>query len=945
MRISFTAAAFVAVIACATGASAQKTTLSNDRFHAIVDGKLGVVTSIRLPKDIYPTEYIAADRNIGDVTIRYRTGGDWVMCSTAASSDVRTVRQVSPNLVNVSYATDSANTDGIKAITVDESYELGADSLTWTIRLKNRTKDAVELGDIALPLQFNSSYRDSDSTTIMTKRVIRHSLVSGDGSFLFLTRCNGKGPYLVMTPKEGTHLEYFTQRRGPYTVFIHANVQAREIDTGGTWRLPITSGTLSPSGTAGDEVSYSFKLQWAADYSAVRKTLVKEGLISVEAVPGMVVPQKMPAMFSLTTRQPISSITPEFPKDTSVEYAGKKGDSYVYRVRFTKIGENMLTVNFGKNRKMYLEFFCTQPLETVIEKRASFIVKKQQVRDSSKWYDGLFSVWDMPHKALRSPDDTGGLRAYMVGGSDDPTNCKAPYVAAKNVSLPVQSEIDALEHYARHFLWGGMQRTDAETPYPYGIYGIDNWYLNRNSDKGFGSGTGKEHLWRSFDYPPIFYFYLNMYKIAKLYPGSTKYLDAAGYLDRAFKTAKAYYEVAYGVRVYNGWYEDYAYKTGVYNELCLPEMMDILRQEGRPADAELLRKEWEKKVKFFIYDDPYPYGSEFPFDTTAYESTQAAAKYGVEHDMAPDENLWRDKVTGQWYSHPKVSKADAKDFMERQMAANIADRGWLEASYYNLGGDIRAGGNAGYCLSYMTQMGGWAVLDYALNYAAKPEEYLRLGYASALGSWALVNCGDAASNYGYWYPGPENDGAAGWGFEPQKISTPWYGISQGRGPWTYDGEIDHGFMGGLRCARTILVDDPIFGMFAYGGGVSVSRGVYTITPMDGLRQRFNMLNVNPRLSMEIDRDGFVGISVYTARRSARKIAFTLENRTQNAHETQLSIVGMPAGKYTVTIDKSGKNLAMPGSKATIVLNVPAGKTCSVTIAPAAKGSGPIGKKD
>jgi len=943
MRIAFVAATCAAAIALGAGVNAQTTMLANDHFRAAVDNQSGVITSIKLPNDVYDTDYIAAGRNIGDVTIRYRTGGgDWVKCGTAASSDSRTVRQVDPNLVTVAYAATSAETEGIRAITLDESYRLSGDSLTWTLRFKNTTKDPIELGDIGLPLQFNNSYRDSDSTTIMTKRVIRHSLVSGDGSFMFLTRCNGKGPYLVITPNEGAHLEYFTQRRGPYTVFIHAKAQALSIDTDGTWRLPITSRMLAPAGTPGDEVAYSFKLQWARDYDAVRETLVKEGLISVTAAPGMVVPQKMPTMFSLATTQPINSVKAEFPKSTVLKYAGKKGDNNIYRVQFSNLGENMLTVDFGKGRKMYLEFFCTQPLETVIQKRAAFIVNKQQVRDPSKWYDGLFSIWDMEHKALRNPDDTGGLRDYMVGGSDDPTNCKAPLVAEKNVSLPVQSEIDALEHYAEHFLWGGLQRTDTETPYPYAIYGIDNWYVNRNSPKGFGSGTGKEHLWRSFDYPPIFYFYLNMYKIAKLYPNATKYLDAAGYLDRAFKTAKAYYELAYSLKVYNGWYEDYAYKTGVYNELCLPELMDILRQEGRPADAEWLRNEWEKKVKYFIYDDPYPYASEFPFDTTAYESTQALARYGVEHDMAPDRNLWVDKNTGQSFSHPKVSKEDARDFMERQMAANIADRGWLETSYYHLGSDIRGGGNAGYQLSYMTQMGGWAVMDYALHYAARPVEYLRLGYASFLGSWALVNCGDAASNYGYWYPGPENDGAAGWGFEPQKISTPWDGISQGRGPWTYDGEIDHGFMGGLRCARTVLVDDPIFGIFAYGGGVSLSRGAYTIIPMDGLRQRFNMLNVDPRLSVELDRDGFTKITAYTAGRSLRKLCFTLENRTGDAHKTHISMEGMPAGEYIVIVDKSAHGANISSGTSALTLDIPARKTCGVTIAPASKGSKPGG---
>ena len=38
---------------------------------------------------------------------------------------------------------------------------------------------------------------------------------------------------------------------------------------------------------------------------------------------------------------------------------------------------------------------------------------------------------------------------------------------------------------------------------------------------------------------------------------------------------------------------------------------------------------------------------------------------------------------------------------------------------------------------------------------------LRLGYGSLLSSYALMNTGDEASNYGYWFSGKENDGAAG----------------------------------------------------------------------------------------------------------------------------------------------------------------------------------------
>ena len=119
-------------------------------------------------------------------------------------------------------------------------------------------------------------------------------------------------------------------------------------------------------------------------------------------------------------------------------------------------------------------------------------------------------------------------------------------------------------------------------------------------------------------------------------------------------------------------------------------------------------------------------------------------------------------------------------------------------------------------------MGGWAVQDYALNYAQNPVPYLRLGYASYLSSWALLNSGTAESNYGYWFPGKENDGGAGGGFEPRPWGRAWLGNKEmGRGSWWYSGEIDLGFSAALRMAATIVSEDPVFGLFAYGGDLSV----------------------------------------------------------------------------------------------------------------------------
>ena len=207
-----------------------------------------------------------------------------------------------------------------------------------------------------------------------------------------------------------------------------------------------------------------------------------------------------------------------------------------------------------------LEYDSIEPLETVIRKRAKFLVEHQQVRDPAKWYDGEFSLWDMRARVLRTPDDPAGLRPYMVGGSDDPDLCKAPYVAAVNEAFPNDRQISG-GILPGAFCVGKLQRTGEEEPFPYGMYGTPSWYDNRFSKTGYGSGgSGRERMWRAQDYTHLIQLYYGDDRIAKLYPERVHYLDAAGYLNRAYRTALAYFQVPFQIRMgaqfhHHGWNE------------------------------------------------------------------------------------------------------------------------------------------------------------------------------------------------------------------------------------------------------------------------------------------------------------------------------------------------------------------------------------------------------
>jgi len=146
-------------------------------------------------------------------------------------------------------------------------------------------------------------------------------------------------------------------------------------------------------------------------------------------------------------------------------------------------------------------------------------------------------------------------------------------------------------------------------------------------------------------------------------------------------------------------------------------------------------------------------------------------------------------------------------------------------------------------------MGGWALLDHALNDADDPHPLLRLGYASQLSAWALLNSGPASAGYGYWYPGEENDGGAGGGFEPAPSGTTWLGQPHHRGTWYYSCEIDLGFCGAVRAAATIVADDPIFGQVCQGGIMETFAHTLRIWPRDGVRRRLNVRLQSLRLDL------------------------------------------------------------------------------------------------
>lgn len=522
----------------------------------------GAIVSLKRVGDAFDIEYVLSGRRLGDVVVKYRRGsGEWDGIDTTSLTERRVDASADGTRYSVTYAPATAG------FQLDVAFIVHDAAIEWRIDVENLSGTLLEIGDLAIPLPINGDFRRQPQTA-----VLKHGVVSGHGSFLFWMRRNSVGPYLLLTPDARTSLEYWEAQDG-YRVFVHsaaAGTIAREHGT--HWRQPNTSLALGPRGSASSRRSYGFKLQWASDYDDVREILVREGLVDVHVAPGMTVPRDLFARIALRSSSRIGSVIAEYPHETTIRLVDTQDGTSIYDVRFSRLGENRLTVTFGENRRMYLEFFSTEPVETMIAKRAAFVAAHQH-RDSSKWYNGLLAEWAMDTRVMLSPDNYDrikGWRIYEVT-CDDPGLSKPAFLASKNAEHPVQAEVSALDYYIEHFVWGGLQRTTAEE-YSYAIYGIPDWKQNRDSaDPG---RNGRKHFWRIYDYPHVTLMYFSMYRVAKHHPRITTALGALEYLRRAYGTAVAMFTIPHEVE---GWS---AYQTGLYNELVIPDVVDALETEG-----------------------------------------------------------------------------------------------------------------------------------------------------------------------------------------------------------------------------------------------------------------------------------------------------------------------------------------------------------------------------
>ena len=374
-------------------------------------------------------------------------------------------------------------------------------------------------------------------------------------------------------------------------------------------------------------------------------------------------------------------------------------------------------------------------------------------------------------------------------------------------------------------------------------------------------------MWRSYDYPHVVMLYFHMYQIAKMYPGDVE-------LPRRRRIPQSRLGDGAGVLHYP--YEIY---PAVLRDLQMGPVQRARRPRTHrraasarafPKQAAWLRGGVGEEDQVLRLRRPYPFRSEYAFDRTAFESTMPSRNTARRTTCSPDENLWFDLKLQE------VVLASAREARGLAGVHGSAARVGPRRARLARSGLLHARRDPG--VSYMAAMGGWGMLDYALNFAPRPSDWLQLGYASYLSSWCLMNTGRAGDELRLLVSRARRTTARRAGSSCRRRSA-------ARG-W------DRAIPAASRAARAVALrrrDRPrIRRGSAHGGhhrhprsGLRMDRvrrradgegRTIEVDPRDGLRRRFDVVIPDVslpfpedirRLKLELDRDGFAADGLIT----------------------------------------------------------------------------------
>jgi hypothetical protein len=783
--------------------------------------------------------------------------GNWRPELTGRSGDIRRV-SFDAGTFSVNYEGASKNENGIRSFSLAMKFHSGEDhSLLWDIELRNTTGRILEIGELGFPLMVNDDqgeyYVDpktarpfpADDTEhplripadhfsvyheqypriqklYHEKKVIAHHFVGGHSSYVLIERPLGDAPFLLLQSTQnaafecvyrdlssfGEHAYWWD---GPNILAVHswATSNVRKWDKN-PWINGHTSLVLQP----GEKWSCQMRFSFVKSYDAIRDEIYKAGNLGIRILPAMVVQENTNAYVELKSKSDIDKF--EFLSDNiTVKEKKRVDDKTLLTLSFKGRGQKSLRFHYG-GRWTNVHFYCIEDIAQLLKTRGRFIVEREFYDNPEDPYHRNHMFLPFDHRigsTFRDADEVS-----EVGGSDAEFGFSEPlFLAEKNVYYPSPKEVAALETYVVDCLFKYIQ--DPET---YAVRASLYWKLRYPSSPwSHWTEERTKESYRAYNYAHVANIYHALYQIGKRYGLLTR-KSPQEYLKMAFRTSVQMFQT-------DPWGH-----VGVMGGANSLNIMEDLGREGLQEERSKLLEEIRKCNEVFL-QDPYPYASEYPVDTTAQE---------------------------QVYFFTRYFGKTQKNLKTLQIMRAL--RGGNQPVWFQYGND-----NKGDLTCWYTEStNGWALLRGFED--TGDLDTLIKGFAGVMSVEAdLLTDGMCFAHF---------------------ISTP--GIFDFTPPRTLDGGIAQ--FGFLKAAKSYVIQDDSFGLIGFGCRVGSSDKQVRVYPQDGLRKRLNF--VPHRIDLEVTQGEVDWVALSDG---GRRLELSLSDSTGVVKEVKFEIKGLPNGDYLV----------------------------------------------
>lgn len=577
--------------------------------------------------------------------------------------------------------------------------------IVWDIRIANRGKASIEIGELALPFALNNLYEGfgrnlRTNQELWQDRVVIHKSIGGTASYLFAQRLTGEPPGLLIFPGEDTQWEFFTHAQSSLSadfrwegipiVYIHSRASV-EREGWDEWANGHTSIVLEP----GDSRSYQTRFVPADrdQHDNLAQTLSTLGKPAIRLLTAAVAPVEVGVALE------VSGVTPtrffaDKPVHTETDADEEGGFCFV---KPFEPGPLRLSFEDNQGGTSHTHLWFTEPIEALIKKRADWILANQLYLNPGKAMDGAFLVANTRTKSLINPEDDFVEAAAIEGGLSD-----AVFLAEKNTIFPDTEQIHALDRFIDNYLMDDLQNP--------GDYTVGSAFADSNS---VALNYSRPHV-----YPIVFNLYHSMFRVASLF-GETR-REGKEYLNMAFRTALAM--LRHGIprqgkqSGFPGFSQVFSLLADLANEGLSPQA-DFLLSYLSTRSEDLLKRGLPSLTSL---PDPSLYSEVFTASRYMGDETNQdkAIRYAYVHRSLSPSWWWYGSDTRQWDSR---------------------EDGGLPIPFDN--GEL--------CMGYTgpeNSMMFFNMLDR--DYGHLPEAHMRQAFGGMLGIWALV-ASDGSASMGY----------------------------------------------------------------------------------------------------------------------------------------------------------------------------------------------------